>query len=36
MVTELVEVLKLGLPVEVGVLNPFIYDKTTFSGSGRS
>jgi len=27
MVTELVEVLKLGLPVEVGVLNPFIYGK---------
>jgi hypothetical protein len=27
MVTELVEVLKLGLSVEVGVLNPFIYEK---------
>ncbi|GEM_PF-3285469 len=27
MVTDLVEVLKLGLPVELGVLNPFIYDQ---------
>jgi hypothetical protein len=35
MVTELVEVLKLGLPVEVGVLNPFIYDKVTLIEQNR-